>query len=475
MGFLSSIKNTVSRFLPNFWSKKEAPMPSLVPQKRAPIKVVNDFVWVDENEINENDAQERAYIESKLKNFSKTELLAHSRTGAYGAPSREEEATVDIANKEGQMIDYKIVPIQTISTGLVGEIFVPSNPTDDNHIYINWTGTHSLGTILADLEKAPGEESYRKEEYSILSQINDVVREYSQASDQKAKLVVTGHSLGGALAQNNIHSIQRAIATNAYEQARDAGNTDIASQWINAEKNFRKNIRKKSKKDTKDMPEHVRTHLSSEHVSSIKLGVWNAAGIHKAVSDSSNELAPILTAAGVKQKALFGMVAGDGVQQTGQGSVFSNVDKRDVKIDLIKMDAKAEEGFYKKLGLSPLGIAATTAGSLLLGAPLAIFGGLAVAFARFGISTGKAHTSKHFVTENGQMHDFKLYNNSTLEGRNIIEDKLNKKSSILQFRPLRIAQKGLYYAMNQFVPATKQELAQEQLNTPAIPQARLKT
>tara|TARA_R110002110_G_scaffold415858_2_gene658585 strand:+ start:21581 stop:22993 length:1413 start_codon:yes stop_codon:yes gene_type:complete len=461
MNILQKAKQFLSNLNP--FAKKEKPSSVSPEETKIVLDGIDDFVWVDADEIDSQIADERKKHTDALSQFSFTEKLAHSDTGAYGAPQRENNTAVSVKDPDSdQMIDYKIVPIKTKSTGLIAEIFVPINPEQSNKICINWTGTCSLGTILADLEKTPGEKSYRNEELSILNQINKTIGDFSDKSNGKIDLVVTGHSLGGALAQQCFHSLQRAIGTNIFKQQLESDDVEKASSWIEAEQKYRAALGSKRANMLKEIPESSRSNLTTDNIDTITIGTWNSAGVLKAVEENSNTLASYLSNAGVKLKGLFGMVGGDAVQTTGQGTVLSDTSAEDAEVQLLKAD-KGHEGYFKKLFCSIAG-AVVGASTMILFPPLAILGGISLAMLPMAKATTLAHTSKHFIPGE-ELLKCELFNNASPMNRKIIHDKLANKSEFLQMLVPRAIQRGLYKALNLFVD---NEVAIEETIVPTI-------
>lgn len=437
------------------------------------ISPIEDFVWVDQDTqaLTQEEIDARADVTRRLKAFALAERLGHTKEFAYGAMTRLDGAHLRIHDEL-----YEVIKIKTDSTGLVGEVLFPVNPNANQNIYINWTGTHSLGTVLADLETAPGEESYRNEEMQILSQINEIVANFKNKTDKKANIVLSGHSLGGALSQLNFHTLQRAIATNSYEANMQSGDDFHVEPWIKAEQQYRTAMNTTVPHVKKDMPLNVRSHLDGHSIESLSLGVWNSAGILEAVETSSNQLAKIVADRGVQQRAYFGTVGGDMVQTTGQGNVLSNVESADAEVSLLKMN-NGQKGFTEKCVFSVLGSAtAAAAGTMLLNPPLALVGGLTFGMLPMGKATAISHRAKHFITEpifdenSGQFFDpvrAELYANNTCDGKKVIQESLKNKSYFLQWAPVKTAQSGLYYLLSHVISAKKAPVKVEMENVAA--------
>jgi len=461
INYFEKAKSFLSNITP-FASKKEKHASQDESCEKSLLGSIDDFVWIDVEELNKEEAQQRAEYTESLSQFAFIETLAHSEAGAYGAPTREKNTIVSIKDpNNGEIIDYNVTPIKTKSTGLVAEIFTPVDSSKSNQLCINWAGTHSLGTALADLEKTPGEKSFRNEEFSILEQINNTVGHFATQSNNKVNVMITGHSLGGSLAQQCFHSMQRALATNIFQEQLENGNLDDAAIWIKSEQAYREDLGSKRANMLKEIPNDIRSNLRSENIASLSIGTWNSAGVLKAVETNSNTLAGYISKAGINLKGLFGMVGGDAVQTTGQGNILSNVAPEEANIQVLKVD-KNQEGYLGKVFLSVAGAAigssiglagaAISAPVMLLLAPISILGGVSLAMLPMAKTTALAHTSRHFSSEEDKAAmKCELYSNTTPENRKIIQDKLTNKSALLQNTVLRAAQRGMYKALNLFI------------------------
>jgi hypothetical protein len=397
-----------------------------------------------------------------LKEFEYIESIAHAV--AYQAPARKSGEVFHIKDVDGINRAYSVRKIITDHTGLVGEILIPAKSNSESKIIISWTGTHNMGSLHVDLQRAPGEDSYRKREHQILGQINDAVGIVFEKTKMPVAISVTGHSLGGALAQLTINTCQRAIAENLHDQFLVTNQIVKAIQIKKIKSDFKKQIDAHADfpVNQNEIPHELRNNLT--HVSQLTIGTWNSAGILKAVERNSNVLAQLLESVGVHQVARFGMVKGDGVQMSGEGSIFSKAPASDVKILKVKIhESGLKETLVKValLGLAAMGIvsvgfshwrsddalnkcekpkkkAATDEAVSGTGfCVAAIVGLIGVQM----ISQIRKHTATHFQGEMTSPINYKIYHNNSQVEQQKLKQKLQDKSILLQTMP---AQYGLY-------------------------------
>lgn len=226
-----------------------------------------------------------------------------SRHVAYEADTRVEGDIFVPFYHHGQGLRYRTRKIRTNTNALVGEVFEPEDPNTDNTIVINWQGTRNRAQMIADLfEGCPANISYQENERVIMRQLLDIIHNAHQRSAAPLKIYLTGHSLGATLAQSTFNSLQKAL---------------------------------------------VSRQLSTTAVASLNLGVLNSPGVAADIEASSNELAQTVDRLGVRQRAVFGYVAGDLIQTSGHGAVLSDVDADTAHVHVVKMDI-GFEGYYLK-------------------------------------------------------------------------------------------------------------------------------
>lgn len=415
---------------------------------------IDHFDWENQSaRASMSEIRAREAVKQELKMFAFTEALAHSDEGAYGALARNDGDVITING-----IAYRTSAIRTRYTGLIGEILVPLVPSPEHAVCINWMGTYSAGTALADFESTPGADSYRKDEALILAQINAAVGDYRAKTEHKVDLMFTGHSLGGALAQMTIQSVTRSIATNLNDTHKE--DDEITETFLRSEIQYREASKGKG---VGRIPRASRTHLNAESVGSITLGVWNSAGVSHAVENNTNQLAGIVSNAGVQINAMFGMVAGDGVQRTGQGSVFSNTSDKEARVSILKV--KGFEGYGKKclfFGASAL----AGAGLLISGAAIpigigALLGGVVIGLTPIVKATLDGHISNHFVGDKKNKVEATLFRNNTPMGQKAVCDKLTNKSPLWNMTMGKVGFKGLHFALRGFISRKNKRKALE--------------
>lgn len=383
--------------------------------------------------VNAADVPSQAEITKDRQPFAWTEQLAHTSTVAYGAKNRQDGDIINIREENGDVNQYRVVKATTRHAGLVGEILIPVNPRHDqtNQIYMSFTGTHSAATAVANLQSCAGELAFRDAEMDLLQQVNDAVGALVQQTGQKVNVVSTGHSLGGALAQLGFHAVERAIYSNLPESNPIAGFAAI--------------------------PLQARDKLTADNIASLTVGAWNATGVLKTVETSSNEMAKPVQRSGVQLRGLFGLVAGDIVQQTGEGSVLTDVDSQVAEVRLLKINT-GEEGRAK---VAAAAAAATVAAAVVAPAPVALAAGLYLGAKTLqaGRGTLAAHTAKHFVREQSNVAvDFVMpqlryehFQNDSARGREAIRRKLTNKTRVINNPLSNGMKKGLYFAASRYV------------------------
>ncbi len=401
-------------------------------------------------------------VEFDLGQFAKVEAFSHSLKGAYGAFERVDGDTVTI---KGQT--FEVRKINTDTDALIGEIFMPVDPSCTD-VWINWTGTSNGPMLTADFEKTPGENSYRRNELSILRQINQAIDEVNAKAEGKLSIMVSGHSLGGALSQLTFDTIQRAIAQNGYHG--QPHKTDHAN-WKMAHRRFKEDMGawlapSKALFDKQDI--HA---LDCSNIRQLIIGNWNAPGVFEAIEASSNALAPLIRRLGIRLKAYYGQVVGDDIQHTGHGHVLSDVSPKDADVNLmcVHMDG-VDSWFYGYENQVILGTLSMSGVMMALGPGFLAFElGLLTALKILDVTI--KHTGVHFKSVDPALDDiefsdghakgtqtisfkgkehavhYDLYKNNTEESRNQIKSLL-RKYWVIQENWGQAIRQGIHFTFN---------------------------
>lgn len=288
-------------------------------------------------------------------------------------------------------------------------------------VYITWAGTCNKATQEADLERTPGEESYRRSEDLIMRKIAGSIAEFARSCNKPVSVETSGHSLGAAFAQMCFHSLQRVIALS---------NPKVADEVAQLEKSFRAAYRHIM---NASIPSLNGIHLLPGQVRSLAVSAWNAPGVLAPVAKYSNELAPLLNRFGIKPKGLFGIVGGDLVETTGEGKVLSDVRTNQAYVDLFKVkSASSVTGTI--LGV----IGGATGGYLagtVLGTPIigALVGELIDDDAAL-INAVNSHTTQFFKSDQRPGISYQILSTHNSQGAENIKDVLLQISVDLQYQ-----------------------------------------
>lgn len=311
-----------------------AKMRSIKEDKAKQETLVFNFVQIDTEDSQTIEPQ-------TINTFAWTERLSHYL--AYESLKRHTTEETQVPSEQGAFSPYVAEKHISPDKGLVFEVLIPVHVTPDEPVvvYLTFTGTHSKETFLADWERAPGEECFRKsEQYLIWKHLNDAIGALSQKVSRKIDLVFIGHSLGGVFAQLAFHSVQRAIMMNQQEVSPD-------HEWLQAEIDFREALKSHYLDVYQEFSYNLRKHISLEHIRSLTLGAWNSAGVVVPVEENSLVLAKKLTALGVSQRAFYGLIEGDLFQILGQATVLNEVPPEDAELHVVKFNRR-EDWVHKK-------------------------------------------------------------------------------------------------------------------------------
>lgn len=174
--------------------------------------------------------------------------------------------------------------------GLRCTVAIPQNfRSSVADIYINFFGTVDFASIVSDIEKGgPGHKTINKYMSDLVRQTVDVIQQMSElCPGHKFRLKLLGHSLGGALAKNFAHILQKVIAT------KDKDISDIIERIENNLIDFelsKKDIKRLEKK--LKIAQEVHNSLDQEgfdtncldNISGITVYAWGSPGVSKTVN-----------------------------------------------------------------------------------------------------------------------------------------------------------------------------------------------
>jgi hypothetical protein len=216
---------------------------------------------------------------------------------------------------------------------LLGNIFIAKNK---NEIYpvmhIEWRGSQTQESWLSDAQRGPGFDSFFAHEDEILSQITDAVKVANKkAGGERIHVIISGHSLGGALAQTTLNSIQRAICRSMGEDGKRLNtNYDAA-----VEADIIKSKYATSKLITEHQSSINKVVIPHDAVASIHAVTFNSAGVLQPVGDSSNDCSRFLKEqAGISSHLHAHQNNRDVVQATGQATILTRISNNQADVEL---------------------------------------------------------------------------------------------------------------------------------------------
>ena len=175
-------------------------------------------------------------------------------------------------------------------------------PQNDHEIIVSFRGTKTFGSLIRDLDpQGAGHQSIYASMEFIFKKLNSVLGRVTYRAQGAATIVIAGHSLGGADAQNFTVALMETV-----------------KNWI-----------------TPNAESDIEIHFNK--IKKICLKTYNSTGIHSSSEELAAETAGILARRGIQLEAYFFLVAGDAVQQTGLTNIFSTASFNHVRIHLLKV------------------------------------------------------------------------------------------------------------------------------------------
>lgn len=343
-----------------------------------------------------------------LKKYAYGEFLAHNF--AYTSPANGKHK---ILQEDGTYQEYECTQLLSDNAGLVGYILTPMQVSADKipDIKVVFRGTACFSSILRDLEVGgAGSASFVSNKHSILEQINLAIKNFNARhlrTQQDVNITLAGHSLGGADAQNCLIAIMDSISQKyGLNRTRD-----------------------------KRIPSKCMDNMDT--IRDLRLFNYNSAGITKQAATQSRVLAEFLaekrqageTKLNIETYNL--LVVGDGVQQTGEAHVLSDVAADVAKVDVLK--ANIGYGHRNKLdvkkSLATVGLKLATGSTM---AATMATTGLVGSVVLGAWDTMKAHTACLFQ-EQGTKINYERFNNQDPVNQEVVAKVLNKKSYALNY------------------------------------------
>ncbi len=394
--------------------------------------------------------QIEAQHDASLEPFITAETFGHHVPYKVEKDPLNIKSTFIIYDQDGKPVEhYKIKAISVMKThrgkittdrdlGLIGSILVPDDleTAEVPTLYVCWKGTDDKHTGKADIEIRAGAESYRRGERQVLEQICAAIKECQGRlpEGKKLKVIVAGHSLGGALSQLCLNSLQRIMV-----QDLAKGDNSLNTQVQSLEKTFRDaECALISGVDHQQIISDIT--IGNDIISGLTLDVANAAGVSPSVQAFSNELSKILVDKGVEQAANYIKISSDPVGVSGQG-ILNKVPDNKAKVSILYIEREILHHYRTTLA---------STGSLFLPAAIVGTGGVAVGVLGAALAAGVVYRAKTDRHESHTQWQFKenhrpstkhaIHNTHNLDGSlndnvdcKFIDNQLSNQSPVVNF------------------------------------------
>jgi len=374
------------------------------------------------------DNRDENLVEAQLRlEFAFAERLSHNL--AY-KDITQQQTIVPVLEADNIIRHYEISKLSSGHGGIVGNILIPHSNPEQRRVYVNFRGTDPsiLATLHLDLEHNAGEESFHHHFAQILAQINEVIGQVSGTEEKPVELIISGYSLGGALAQY-CYNMSMLISALHLKADLEKEEVDILTQCsiTEAQEALSQYLTQQYKIDTLKISPEDYKHFA--RVNSLQINTWGSSGVSKTVEDCSNHLANILLSNGKDIIGRFGENVLDLVAKTGDAKILSCCGG-----DLAHMKVKDENLDVKRSFLS--GCISGLADTILIGGPIGMLVGGMTLFSKTLSPVSSAHTNFNFGSMGEKLagKKYKTFLNKTLCEKNKDNEKGKEKEDD-NFRP----------------------------------------
>ncbi len=326
--------------------------------------------------------------------------------------------------KDGRLSVYQVHVLRSKRGFIVYAFTVYDYATFSKKVVISFRGTYDTNAAILDMERpAPGHQSFKRKELSLLQDVNELLTKISKKyTVDNFALSICGHSLGGAFAQKFAIAVMRAMVINLCnnnvhmleaelnrEIERYIEHRDIAASFLYyfAKDKYKfKNLR------------------SFKKINKIKVYTYNAAGIAYGIARNSIACAALLKRQNIEIKNFDLRVASDLVQFTGETHFLSGVLDRHAEVVCFK----AGHGYERITGFI---LWLTHLGAILKA----------------------AHTSYKFESK-AKFTNYKILKNNNMHNRYILRKTVTQKSLGMYFfflvlRPIFFVLNKIYVALDE--------------------------
>lgn len=335
---------------------------------------------------------------------------------------------IPLLEEDNVVRHYEILKLNSGHNGIVGNILIPAQRTDNARIYINFRGTqpHILSTVHLNFEHCAGEGSFYKHFNQIMEQLNDLIGQVSNAKGKPIQLIFSGHSLGGALSQ---HAHYAAMLLAARALRVDEPTQDIIQATDATFKQYLSN---------KYQLSHERLNSGNfVKVNDFVLHSWGMAGVSKTISGCSNAFADILQTNGKKIIGRFGFNTLDVVPRCGEANTLSDCDGDVACVVITDHDLNMTRSVVSGC------IDGVMAGSVFGGAYGAVIGAT-TAVAKSLVPINAAHNNCHYGSYGELLanKEYTVHQNTNAKGKKAIMKAFDNKAPILQ-KPFLVKAKSV--------------------------------